>query len=44
VEGIRLWILEGRAVPKRIFGARMVKEIVGWRQLQSEGECDGWGI
>jgi len=38
VEEIRLWLLEGRAVPRRIFGARMVKVIVGWRQLQSEGE------
>ena len=44
LEEIRLWVLERRAVPRRIFGARLEKVIVGWRQLHSEGERDGWGI
>jgi hypothetical protein len=38
VEEIRLWVLERRAVSRRIFGARLEKVIVDWRQLQSDGE------
>ena len=37
-EEIRLRVLEGGAVPRRIFGAGLEKVIVDWRQLQSDGE------
>lgn len=41
VEETGVWVLEGMVVPSRIFRARLVKVIVGLRQLQSEGEWNG---